>query len=108
VITAIKTALGWLAGSILGLVILIALIVFPVFVVLWIGVAMGVPAAIAVQVQLVIWLSAVATALDGLLPAWGWFAILAMLWLAFLDVHVRWLVRDEFSKQKAQNERSPQ
>lgn len=98
-------ALGWLTGSMLGIAIIAAIAVLPLFVVLWIGLALGVPWAIAAQVRLTIWLSAAAAALDDLLPAWAWFGVIALLWLAFLDVHVRWLVRDELSKQKALNER---
>jgi hypothetical protein len=105
-IAKVKAALGWLAGSILGLGIILAIVVLPVFIVLWIGLALGVPWAIALQVRLTIWLSSATAALDGLMPAWAWFGALALLWLAFLDVQVRWLVRDELSKQKALNERN--
>jgi hypothetical protein len=106
VINRIRDALGSFAGSILGLGITAALILLPVFVVLWIGSALGVPWAIAVQFRLSVWLDAGLAAADRLLPAWTWFAMIGLLWLAFLDVHVRWLVRDELSKQlKALSER---
>jgi len=104
VIAKIKAALGWLTGSMLGAAIIAALIFLPVFVLLWIASALGVPWAVAVQLRLTIWLDAALAAANTVLPAWAWFAIIALLWLAFLDVHVRWLVRDELSKHlKAQN-----
>jgi hypothetical protein len=106
VINRIRDALGSFAGSILGLAIIAALIVLPVFVVLWTGSALGVPWAIAAQYRLAVGLDAAITAANTVLPAWAWFAIIALLWLAFIDVHVRYLVRDELSKHlKAHNER---
>ncbi len=101
----ITAALGWLAGSILGLTIIAAVAVLPVFVVLWIGSALGIPWAIATQFRLAVWLDALVAGANATLPAWAWFAVIGLLWLAFLDVHVRWLVRDEFSKLQAINER---
>jgi len=100
-------ALGWLAGSILGLTIIAAVAVLPVFVVLWIGSALGIPWAIATQFRLAVWLDALVAGANATLPAWAWFAVIALLWLAFLDVHVRWLVRDELSKQKALKQEVP-
>jgi hypothetical protein len=105
VISKIRDALGSFTGSLLGLAIIAAFVLLPVVAVLWIGSALGVPWALDVQVWIVIWLSAAFTTVDGLLPAWAWFGMIALLWLAFLDVHVRWLVRDELSKRKALNER---
>jgi hypothetical protein len=99
VITKIKAALGWLVGSILGLAIIITLIALPVFVVMWAAVALGVPWAITAQLTIAMWIGVVAETANQLLPAWAWFGLTALLWLAFLDVHVRWLVRDEFAKQ---------
>jgi hypothetical protein len=99
VIARIKDALGWVTGSMLGVGIIAALVLLPVFVVLWTASALGVPWAIALQLRLSIWVVAAFAAANRLLPAWAWFAIIALLWLAFLDVHVRWLVRDELSKQ---------
>jgi hypothetical protein len=102
----LKAALGWMAGSMLGVGIIAALVLLPVFVVLWIGSALGVPWALAVQYRLAVWLEAAIVAANTVLPAWAWFGIIALLWLAFLDVHVRWLVRDELSKhRKTLNER---
>lgn len=104
-ITKIKAALGSLVGSILGLAIIAALAVLPVFVVLWIASALGVPWALAVQFRVAVWLEAAVAGANAVLPAWAWFAMLTLFWLSFLDVHVRWLVRDELSKQlKALNE----
>ena len=100
-------ALGWLAGSILGLTIIAAVAVLPVFVVLWIGSALGIPWAIATQFRLAVWLDALVAGANATLPAWAWFAVIGLLWLAFLDVHVRWLVRDELSKQKALKQEVP-
>jgi hypothetical protein len=106
VITRIKAALGWLAGSVLGLAIIVAIVLLPVCVVLWIGSALGVPWAGATQARIAIWLTDAFALANELLPAWAWFGVLMLLWLAFLDVHVRALVRDECSKYlKAQNER---
>lgn len=106
-ITKIKAALGSLVGSILGLAIIAALVVLPVFVILWIGSALGVPWAIAAQFRLAVWLESAIAGANAILPAWAWFAMLTLFWLSFLDVHVRWLVRDELSKQlKALNERN--
>jgi hypothetical protein len=106
VISRIRDALGSFTGSILGLAIIAALIALPVFIVLWIGVALGVPWASVAQAQIAIWVVDAGAAANALLPAWAWFAILGLLWLAFLDVHVRALVRDELSKHlKADNER---
>lgn len=95
----VRHALGSLAGSLLGVAIIGACGLLPVCLVLWIASALGVPWAITVQVRVLV---AVAAALDlanALLPAWMWFALITLLWLAFLDVFVRGLVRDEFSKQ---------
>jgi hypothetical protein len=109
VISRIKAALGWLAGSLLGVAIILAIVILPVVVVLWIGSALGAPWAIEVQLRLSIWLEVAIATANRLLPAWAWFAMIGLLWLAFLDVHVRWLVRDELSKQlKALNERKGQ
>jgi len=98
-IARIREALGSFTGSILGLAILAALIMLPVFVVLWIGTALGVPWAIAAQVRFAIWTTDAFAAANELLPAWAWFVMFTLLWLAFLDVQVRWLVRDELSKR---------
>lgn len=106
-IDRIKAALGWLAGSLLAGAIILGLAALPVAVVLWIGSALGVPWADEAQLRLVIWTSAALVLADRLLPGWAWFAILALLWLAFLDLHVRWLVRDELSKQKALKQEAP-
>jgi hypothetical protein len=106
VIAKIKAALGRLAGSLLGVAIITAFVLLPVVAVLWIASALGVPWALDVQVWMVIWLAAVFRAADELLPAWAWFAMITLLWLAFLDVHVRYLVRDELSKhRKALNDK---
>jgi hypothetical protein len=99
VIATIKAALGRLAGSLLGLAIIGAFVLLPVSVVLWIGVALGVPWAITAQVRVVLALAAARDLATTLLPAWIWFVVITLLWLAFLDVHVRWLVRDELAKQ---------
>lgn len=105
-IARIKAALGWLAGSLLGLGIIAAIVLLPVAVVLWIGTALGVPWAIAVQVSVYLWVRAAHAAATDLLPPWAWFWMLTLLWLSFLDVHVRGLVRDELAKQlKSLNER---
>lgn len=100
----IKRALGSFTGSLLGVVIILAIVALPIAIVLWIGSALGVEWAIAVQVRIYVWArDAVAFATD-LLPAWAWFIMFTLGWLAFLDVHVRTLVRDELSKQR--NERT--
>jgi hypothetical protein len=105
VITRIKAALGWLAGSLLGLAIIVAIVLLPVFVVLWIGSALGVPWAGATQARIAIWLTDAFALADELLPAWAWFGVLMLLWLAFLDVHVRALVRNELAKHLPGQER---
>jgi hypothetical protein len=105
VIARIKAALGWLAGSLLGLAIIVAIVLLPVFVVLWIGSALGVPWAGATQARIAIWLTDAFALADELLPAWAWFAVLMLLSLAFLDVHVRALVRDELAKRLPGQER---
>jgi hypothetical protein len=105
-IAKIREALGWLTGSLLGVAIIAAFVLLPVCVVLWIGSALGVPWAIEAQVRVYVWVRAAHAAATDLLPPWAWFWMLTLLWLSFLDVHVRGLVRDELSKQlKAQDER---
>jgi hypothetical protein len=104
-IRRIRDALGSVAGSLLGIAILVAIAALPVFVVLWIWSALNVPWAIAAQVRVIVGLSMVADAADALLPAWAWFGVLMLLWLAFLDVHVRALVRDELAKHLPSQER---
>jgi hypothetical protein len=32
------------------------------------------------------------------MPGWAWFGMIALCWLAFIDVHVRGVVRDELAK----------
>jgi hypothetical protein len=105
VIARIRDALGSFTGSMLGLAIIAALIGLPVFVVLWIGTALGVPWAIEAQARIVIWTSDAFASANELLPAWAWFAMISLFWLAFLDVHVRALVRDELSKHLTRAER---
>jgi hypothetical protein len=99
-IAKIAAGLGWVSGSLLGLAIIISLTLLPVFVVLWIATALDVPWAGDVQMRIAAWGAAVLTAADRLLPAWAWFALIGLLWLSFLDLHVRWLVRDELSKSR--------
>jgi hypothetical protein len=98
VIAKIKAALGSWTGSLLGVAIITAFALLPVIAVLWIASALGVPWALDAQVWIIIWLSNAYSFAHELLPAWAWFAMLTLLWLAFLDVHVRWLVRDELAK----------
>lgn len=95
----IRDALGWLTGSFLGVLVIVALVMLPVMVVLWIGGALGVGWALVAQLRIAMWVADVFATANELLPPWGWFAMITLLWLAFLDVHVRGLVRDEFSKQ---------
>lgn len=95
----IRDALGWLTGSLLGCLIIAALVASPGLVVLWIGGALGVPWALTAQARVYIWITDLFTAANALLPAWAWFMMFTLAWLAFLDVFVRGLVRDEFSKQ---------
>jgi hypothetical protein len=103
VITRVKAALGWLAGSLLGLAIIVTIALLPVCVVLWIASALGLQWAIATQVRVYVWVRAAhETAID-MLPSWAWFWMLTLLWLAFLDAQVRWLVRDELSKRSKLN-----
>lgn len=104
-IARIKDALGSVAGSLLGILILVAIAALPVFVVLWIGSALGAPWAIDAQVRVAVGLSTLAAAATELLPAWAWFILVSLLWLAFLDVQVRALVRDEIAKYLTANER---
>jgi hypothetical protein len=107
VITRIRDALGSLTGSLLGVLIIGAIAVAPVLVVLWIGAALELAWAIRTQARVAIWLSDAFTAANEFLPAWAWFIMFTLAWLAFLDVHVRALVREELSKQlKAHNERT--
>jgi hypothetical protein len=105
VIAKIRDALGSFTGSMLGLAIIIAIAALPAFVVLWIGTALGVPWAIAAQVRVAIWTSDAFALANELLPAWAWFVMIGLFWLAFLDVHVRALVRDELSKHLTRAER---
>jgi hypothetical protein len=106
VIARIKAALGWLTGSMLGAAIIAAFVLLPVFVVLWIASALNVPWAIDTQVRVYLWVRAAHAAATDLLPPWAWFWMLTLLWLSFLDVHVRGLVQKELSKQlKALDER---
>jgi hypothetical protein len=106
VIARLKAALGWLTGSLLGVCVIAAIAALPIVIVLWVGVALGVDWAITAQVRVVIWLSNAVAAANDFLPPWAWFMMITLSWLAFLDVHVRGLVRDEFSKQlKAVRER---
>lgn len=101
----VRDALGWLTGSLLGVLVIAALAIAPVILVLWAGVALGVPWASVAQLRLYLGAAALFNALDRLLPPWAWFIMFTLAWLAFLDLHVRWLVREEFSKLKALNER---
>lgn len=94
----LRDALGWLTGSLLGVLILVAMAALPVFAVLWIGGALGVPWALTAQARVYLWLADFFTAANGLLPPWAWFIMFTLGWLAFLDLHVRALVREEFSK----------
>lgn len=105
----ITHALGSLTGSLLGVAIIAAFVLLPVAVVLWIGSALHIPWAISTQVRVYLWARAAHDAANDLLPPWAWFWMLTLLWLSFLDVHVRSLVRQELSKQlKALNERTDQ
>jgi hypothetical protein len=101
VIDRVVETLGRLTRSLLGVAIIGALVALPVCVVLWIGTALGAPWAIAAQVWFAIWIADAFAAANELLPAWAWFATITVLWLAFLDVQVRWLVRDELAKHRA-------
>ncbi len=103
----IRDALGWLTGSALAVLILAAIVALPVFVVLWLGIALGVEDAVIIHARIAIWVVDAFEAANGLLPAWAWFAVIGCAWLAFLDVHVRWLVRDELAKQKAPDKEMP-
>lgn len=103
-INRIRDALGWLTGSALAVLIIAALVTLPFWLVLWLGMALGVREATGMHTRVMIWISDAFDAANGLLPAWAWFAVIACAWLAFLDVHVRWLVRDELAKHT--NERS--
>lgn len=94
----IRDTLGWLTGSFLGILAIGAVMLLPLLLVLWTSVALGVPWAITTQVRLYLAVAAFFDTLNDLLPAWAWFAMITLAWLAFLDLHVRWLVRDEFSK----------
>jgi hypothetical protein len=106
VIPRIRDALGWVTGSLLAGVIIAAIVTLPVFVVLWLGIALGVRDAVVMHARITVWIGEAFSVLDGLLPAWAWFAVLGCGWLAFLDLHVRWLVRDELVKRtKAPNEK---
>lgn len=95
----VRDSLGWLTGSFLGVLVIVSLVAMPLLTVLWVGVALGVPAAITAQVGLYLAIASVFDTLNDLLPPWAWFIMFTLLWLAFLDVHVRGLVRDEFSQQ---------
>ena len=95
----LANALGSLAGSLLGVAIIAAFVLLPVCVVLWIGSALGVPWAIATQVRVYLWVRAAHAAATDLLPPWAWCAMITLLWLSFLDVHVRGLVHKELAKQ---------
>lgn len=97
-IRRIRDALGWLTGSLLGVLAIGAVVLLPLLLVLWIGVALGVHWAIALHVRLYLAVAAFFDTLNDLLPPWAWFAMITLAWLAFLDVHVRGLVRDELSK----------
>jgi hypothetical protein len=106
VISRIRDALGSLTGSLLGVLIIGAIAALPVFVVLWVGSALGVGWTIRTQAWLAIWIADAFAAANSFLPPWAWFTMFTLAWLAFLDVHVRALVRDELSKHlKADNER---
>lgn len=96
----LRDALGWLTGSLLGVLVIVSLFALPVVLVLWIGVALGVDWAIRAQAHVVIWLAHIVAAASDLLPAWAWFILCTLSWLAFLDVHVRGLVRDELAKHE--------
>lgn len=98
-IRKIRDALGWLTGSLLGVAIIAAFVLLPVFVVLWIASALHVPWALDARIRVVFVLAAAVDLANALLPPWAWFVVITLLWLAFLDVHVRGLVRDELSKQ---------
>lgn len=103
----IRDALGSLTGTLLGVAIMASFALLPVVAVLWIASALGVPWAIDVKIRVLLALAAAVDTATLLLPAPAWFVILTLLWLAFLDVHVRWLVRDELSKHtKATDERT--
>lgn len=101
----VRDALGWLTGSLLGVLVIAALAMLPVMVVLWVGIALGVPWASAAQMRLYLGVARLFDALDRLLPPWAWFIMFTLAWLAFLDTFVRGLVREEFSKLKALSER---
>lgn len=98
-IAKIRDALGWLTGSLLAGLIIAAIAALPIVVILWIGIALGVRDAAVMHARLIAWIAQVFELLNGLLPAWAWFVVIGCGWLAFLDVHVRWLVRDELGKQ---------
>jgi hypothetical protein len=98
VINRIRDALGSLTGSLLGILVIGAIAAAPALVLLWIGVALEIDWAIAAQVRVVILVSDAFTTAHEFLPAWAWFIMFTLAWLAFLDVHVRALVREEVSK----------
>jgi hypothetical protein len=101
VIHKIREALGSFTGAILAGLIILALMALPVLVVLWIGIALGVPDAAVMHARITAGIIVAFDAANSLLPAWAWFAVIGCSWLAFLDVHVRWLVRDELAKQQS-------
>ena len=94
----IRETLGSLTGSLLGILIIGAIAALPVVVVLWIGSVLGVRWAIVTQARVVMVVADVFAAANDFLPPWAWFIMFTLCWLAFLDVHVRALVREELSK----------
>jgi hypothetical protein len=101
VVNKIRDALGSLTGAVLAGLIILALMALPVLVVLWIGIALGVPDAAVMHARVTAGIIVAFDAANSLLPTWAWFGVIACSWLAFLDVHVRWLVRDELAKQQS-------
>jgi hypothetical protein len=99
-IRSIRDALGRWMGSFLGLLIIAAFAALPVMGVLWVGAALGQRWAIGPQASIAIWLSDAFAAANDFLPAWMWFTVITLLWLSFLNVHVRGIVRDELVKHR--------
>jgi hypothetical protein len=100
VINRIRDTLGALTGSLLGVLIIGAFAAAPMLAILWIGVALEIDWAIKTQARVVIGVADAFDAANDLLPPWAWFIMFTLAWLAFLDVHVRGLVRDELAKQQ--------
>jgi hypothetical protein len=98
VIHRIRDALGWLTGWVLVLLIIGALASLPIVAMLWIAVALGIRDAAMILAHIELRMEAIFAAADRLMPGWAWFGMIALCWLAFIDVHVRGVVRDELAK----------